>query len=60
MIKILKEKCPQNHTCPMITKYLVQAITQDGFSAPTLDNSKCIKCQICVNGCPSICFKEKE
>jgi len=60
MIKVIKEKCPQNHTCPMIAKCPVQAIAQDGFNAPTLDNSKCIKCHICVNGCPYVCFSEEE
>ena len=26
---------------------------------PSIDNSKCIKCRICVNGCPHVCFEEK-
>jgi ferredoxin len=50
--KIDKNKCPQNHRCPIITICPVGAITQDGFGLPVIDGSKCIDCGKCAKMCP--------
>ncbi|MEG1554946.1 MAG: 4Fe-4S binding protein [Rikenellaceae bacterium] len=48
-----KEKCPQNHHCPLIAKCPVDAISQkDMYSLPTYDPEKCISCGKCVKSCP--------
>jgi len=51
-IKVLKERCPQNHICPAVRVCPVKAINQVGFNAPTIDKNKCIKCGLCVKFCP--------
>jgi Fe-S-cluster-containing hydrogenase component 2 len=51
-IKVIKNRCPQNHPCPSIRVCPVGALTQDGYSAPTVDESKCIDCGKCVKFCP--------
>ena len=45
-------RCPQNHTCPSIRVCPVGALSQKGYSAPVVDEEKCIKCGKCVNFCP--------
>ncbi|MEF9924589.1 MAG: 4Fe-4S dicluster domain-containing protein [Muribaculaceae bacterium] len=45
-------RCPQNHRCPLIKLCPVQAITQEGYALPVIDNKKCIECGKCVNKCP--------
>ena len=47
-----KARCPQNHACPSINVCPVDALKQNGFAAPTVDQEKCIKCGKCVNFCP--------
>lgn len=48
-----KDKCPQNHHCPLIANCPVEAITQkDNHSLPTCDEDKCIECGACVDDCP--------
>lgn len=49
---IVKERCPQNHPCPSVSLCPVNALTQNGFDAPTLDKDKCIDCGVCVDYCP--------
>jgi ferredoxin len=51
MIIIQKALCPQNHPCPTLPKCPVEAIFQDGFNAPTIDDEKCICCCKCVKSC---------
>ena len=52
MIIIKEEYCPKNHPCPVIHRCPVGAISQkDIFSAPEVDNDKCIKCKKCLVGC---------
>jgi ferredoxin len=51
MIAIHPEYCPQNHRCPTIPKCPAGAISQNGFSAPTIDQNKCIDCGLCVKAC---------
>ena len=51
MIVIRKELCPQNHASPTLPLCPVEAILQEGFNAPGVDNEKCICCCKCVNNC---------
>ena len=50
--KIDVNKCPKNHACPAIKLCPVGAITQNGFDAPIIDESKCIGCGKCTSFCP--------
>ena len=52
VVKVDQAKCPQDHACPLISICPVDAISQDGFSAPTIDRKKCIACGRCVVSCP--------
>lgn len=51
-ITVLNNRCPQNHRCPSVRICPVGALKQEGFSAPTVDHEKCIKCGKCVKLCP--------
>ena len=51
-LKIIIEKCPQNHKCPAVKVCPVGALTQKDFEAPTIDHDKCIRCGKCSNFCP--------
>lgn len=51
-ITVNKQRCPQNHACPAIRVCPVGAIEQNGYDAPTIDESKCIQCERCVMFCP--------
>lgn len=51
-LKIIKEKCPQDHRCPAVKVCPVGALSQEGFNAPTIDYDKCIACGKCSNFCP--------
>lgn len=51
-VKVIVEKCPQNHKCPAMARCPVGAITQNGFSAPTIDEKTCISCGKCTSFCP--------
>ena len=46
-LKIIVQRCPQNHHCPAIKVCPVGALSQNGFSAPIIDEKKCIKCGKC-------------
>ncbi|EKD46700.1 MAG: hypothetical protein ACD_67C00108G0001 [uncultured bacterium] len=54
MSKIIVDssKCPQDHQCPLVSICPVGAITQEGNSAPAIDQEKCISCGQCVATCP--------
>lgn len=52
-VQILKHRCPQNHSCPAVNVCPVNAITQGGFSAPRVDDDKCINCGRCTFFCPT-------
>jgi len=45
-------RCPQNHPCPSIPVCPVNALSQKGYAAPSVDQAKCIKCGKCVTFCP--------
>ncbi|KNY27304.1 4Fe-4S binding protein [Pseudobacteroides cellulosolvens] len=47
-----KNRCPQNHPCPAVKVCPVNAIDQNVYNAPTIDQEKCIKCRKCVMFCP--------
>lgn len=47
-----KHRCPQNHPCPSVRVCPVNALTQSGFHAPTVDRDSCIRCGKCVKFCP--------
>lgn len=51
-IKVIKEKCPQDHACPAMNVCPVQALSQEGLSAPSVDADVCIECGICAGYCP--------
>ena len=51
-LKIIKERCPQNHKCPAVEVCPVGALSQDAFNAPEIDHEQCIKCGKCSNFCP--------
>lgn len=51
------ERCPQNHPCPSIRVCPVGALTQKGFAAPVVDQSKCTQCGKCVRFCPMRALK---
>ena len=46
------DRCPQNHACPSVKVCPVSALSQSGFSAPTADQEKCVRCGKCVRFCP--------
>ena len=43
--------CPQNHRCPLIAVCPAGAISQEGFSLPTIDPELCIECGQCMEYC---------
>ncbi len=51
MITIDKNRCPQNHICPLVATCPVGAIAQEGVGLPTIDTNKCIACGKCVKMC---------
>jgi Fe-S-cluster-containing hydrogenase component 2 len=51
-ITVDKNLCPQNHKCPAIKVCPVQAMNQNGYELPTIDQEKCINCKKCVKVCP--------
>lgn len=49
---VIKENCPQNHPCPSVPVCPVGALTQNKFSAPSVNTDLCIKCGKCTFSCP--------
>jgi Fe-S-cluster-containing hydrogenase component 2 len=45
--------CPQNHKCPAVKACPVEALSQQGLEAPTVDMEKCIACGQCTDVCPT-------
>ncbi len=51
-LSIKVENCPQNHPCPAVKVCPVGALSQNGFDAPVIDHTKCIRCGKCSSFCP--------
>lgn len=51
-LKVVDENCPKNHSCPAVRVCPVGALTQSGYSAPTVNYEKCIACGKCSAICP--------
>lgn len=51
-IKVIKNRCPQNHVCPAVKACPFGALKQEGFSAPVVDGTICVDCGACVRICP--------
>jgi Fe-S-cluster-containing hydrogenase component 2 len=49
---VIQHNCPQDHPCPCVRICPVDAVSQEGFSAPEIDENKCIECGKCVRFCP--------
>jgi len=58
MVKVIVERCPQNHPCPVVRKCPKKAINQKDYNAPTINQEECIKCELCIRICPYGCFQE--
>lgn len=52
LLKVIVNRCPQNHPCPSVKVCPVGALTQKGYNAPEINYEKCIKCGKCSNFCP--------
>ena len=52
-IVVNKALCPQNHKCPAVKACPVDALSQEGLAAPTVDAEKCIECGKCADVCPT-------
>lgn len=55
-----KNRCPQNHRCPLVALCPRQAISQEGFGLPQIDVARCIECGKCVRACPMHAVYESE
>jgi ferredoxin len=51
-MRVAQNKCPQDHKCPAIKVCEVQAISQNGYSLPVIDESICVDCGKCIEFCP--------
>jgi ferredoxin len=51
-VRVIPEKCPQNHRCPAVSTCPTEALTQEGNKAPVVDDDKCTDCGACVKRCP--------
>lgn len=52
MILVNERGCPKNHRCPVMRLCPAGAITQESpYSAPKVDQEKCIGCQKCILAC---------
>lgn len=58
-VRIIQERCPQNHKCPSVRVCTVGALRQEGLTAPEVDETKCIDCNRCVRKCPKGVFEKK-
>ncbi|MGD1823216.1 MAG: 4Fe-4S binding protein [Pleomorphochaeta sp.] len=56
-IEVDKNRCPQNHPCPVVRVCPTKAIIQKGYAAPYIDKEKCIDCGRCIRFCGYGAFK---
>lgn len=52
VIRVNKNRCPENHPCPSVRVCPVEALSQVRYSAPVADMEQCIRCGKCVRYCP--------
>jgi len=50
-VKVNSNRCPQNHPCPVVRVCPTNAIKQQGYGAPVIDNDKCVDCGRCLRFC---------
>lgn len=50
-LTVNRDRCPQSHFCPSVRVCPADALSQEGFHAPTVDQEKCIRCGKCVKVC---------
>ncbi|WP_372773732.1 4Fe-4S binding protein [Mangrovibacterium sp.] len=51
-ITIIKQRCPQNHFCPVMRICPAGAISQrTPFEAPSIDQTRCTNCGKCAKYC---------
>lgn len=58
-LTVNKNRCPQNHRCPIINVCPFGAITQNGYGLPVIDESKCTDCGKCTRFCPTGAVEKK-
>lgn len=51
MVTVHADRCPQNHRCPALRVCPVGALSQVGFSAPSVDEARCTDCGRCARAC---------
>ena len=49
---VMNDSCPANHKCPAVSVCPVNALSQAGVAAPTVDSATCIACGKCAAVCP--------
>ncbi len=52
MLRVNKDKCPQDHKCPAINICPFKAITQLEFNLPEINIDLCKQCMKCIKFCP--------
>jgi ferredoxin len=52
MPRVLKDRCPADHPCPLVTLCPAGAVSQEGFAAPAIEDELCIECGVCSERCP--------
>lgn len=57
-VRVLKNRCPQNHPCPSLKVCKTGALSQNGFAAPVVDEGKCVNCYRCISFCPMGAFEK--
>ena len=48
---------PSEPSLLMVKRCPKGAMVQERFNAPTIDQSKCVKCGLCIKTCPYSCFQ---
>jgi len=51
-LRVITQRCPQDHACPSVSVCPAGALSQTAVEAPSVDMDKCILCGKCVRFCP--------
>lgn len=51
-VTVVNKLCPQDHPCPAIRICPMEALSQIGNKAPTVNPDKCTDCGECTGFCP--------